>query len=139
MGQAPPPPWMPATPYFFEGGPAPAVPGPAPPYVQHMCTTMPPPQIAVSSAPGGKSGAGAVRATPSPHAPPHSSNTTTVMSSTSAVVSSSEIPPQNYEVEYHLHQGEVISFQLGDGRVEIIPGKKLLKRKINWLIFVDVV
>ena len=38
-------------------------------------------------------------------------------------VNFSEIPPQNYEVEYHLHQGEVISFQLGDGRVEIIPGK----------------
>jgi hypothetical protein len=30
--------------------------------------------------------------------------------------------PQEYEVEYHLHQGEVISLQLGDGRVQIIPG-----------------
>ena len=31
--------------------------------------------------------------------------------------------PHEYEVEYHLHQGEVISLQLGDGRVQIIPGK----------------
>ena len=66
IGQAPPPPWMaaPSPAYFYEAGPVPPGPpvppmagvgptvptGPAPPYMQHMCTTMPPPQIAVSSA-----------------------------------------------------------------------------------------
>ena len=142
--------------YFYEAGPVPPGPpvppmagvgptvptGPAPPYMQHMCTTMPPPQIAVSSAgtpaggppggPGGKNATGLVgggRGTPSPHAPPppppnHTSTATTV-STSSSIVSSSEIQPQNYEVEYHLHQGEVISFTLSDGRVEIIPGKKI--------------
>ena len=57
----------------------------------------------------------------------------TTVNTNSTVVSSSEqaaasVPamhppgPQEYEVEYHLHQGEVISLQLGDGRVQIIPG-----------------
>ena len=55
------------------------------------------------------------------------------VNASSTVVSSSESvqqtvgpalhQPHEYEVEYHLHQGEVISLQLGDGRVQIIPGK----------------
>ena len=176
IGQAPPPPWMaaPSPAYFYEAGPVPPGPpvppmagvgptvptGPAPPYMQHMCTTMPPPQIAVSSAgitpapvvPGGPGGgknaatglsAGGGRGTPSPHAqppplppPPNHTSTATTVSTSSSIVSSTEIQPQNYEVEYHLHQGEVISFTLSDGRVEIIPGKKkYLKKKIPKYIF----
>ena len=160
--------------YFYEAGPVPPGPpvppmagvgptvptGPAPPYMQHMCTTMPPPQIAVSSAgitpapvvPGGPGGgknaatglsAGGGRGTPSPHAqppplppPPNHTSTATTVSTSSSIVSSTEIQPQNYEVEYHLHQGEVISFTLSDGRVEIIPGKKkYLKKKYLSIYF----
>jgi hypothetical protein len=49
-----------------------------------------------------------------------------------STVNSSEVQPQQYEVEYHLHQGEMISLQLGDGRVEIIPGKPTTKLTIVW-------
>jgi hypothetical protein len=61
----------------------------------------------------------------SPPPPPNHTSTATTVSTSSSMVSSSEIQPQNYEVEYHLHQGEVISFTLSDGRVEIIPGKRI--------------
>ena len=131
MGQ-PPPGWIPATPYFYEqGAPHPQGGAHAPPYVQHMCTIPPPPHVVGSSA--NKSGGG--RATPS----------TVTSNSNTSLMSSGEVqpqpaavvtgppgppggpgqPPQEYEVEYHLHQGEVISLQLGDGRVQIIPGKTM--------------
>lgn len=140
----PPPGWIPApqaaTPYFYEQGaqPPPHPQGPGnPPYVPHMCTMPPPtaPHVVVSSGNkplnvGGKGGQGATSPASAPSA---IANTVNAISST--VVSSSEsvqhqqggpVPvhgPQEYEVEYHLHQGEVISLQLGDGRVQIIPGK----------------
>ena len=142
----PPPGWIPApqaaTPYFYEQGaqPPPHPQGPGnPPYVPHMCTMPPPtaPHVVVSSGNkplnvGGKGGQGATSPASAPSA---IANTVNAISST--VVSSSEsvqhpqagpVPvhgPQEYEVEYHLHQGEVISLQLGDGRVQIIPGKTI--------------
>ena len=104
MGQPPPPTWV--TPYYFDGA---AAPGPHGYAVPHMCT-MPPPPAATSA--GAGQGKGGGRVTPS---------TTSVTSA-----GGSEQPqsiPSPYEVEYHLHSGEHITFPLGDGRVEIIAGK----------------
>lgn len=123
----PPPPWISATPYFFDqSGGATVPPGGAPPFVHHMCT-MPPPHLVPTSG-GMKNGGG--RATPSP------SNVASPTASTgnSVVSNSSEVQHQQYEVEYHLvRQGEVVSLQLGDGRVEIIPGKPIyvIARKLS--------
>jgi hypothetical protein len=32
---------------------------------------------------------------------------------------------QQHVVNYHVHQGEVISLQLGDGNMQVIPGRTL--------------
>lgn len=114
MGQ-PPPGWVPAGPYIYAGaGENPA------PFVQHMCT-MPPPQVVVSSSASSSRPTSSSRSTTAV-----SSSVSSTVSSNSTVVSSSEVhQPQEYEVEYHLHQGEVIQLQLGDGRVQIIQGKTL--------------
>lgn len=114
MGQ-PPPPWISGTPYFFDQSGAGPPGGAAPPFVQHMCSMPPPPHLVPTSI---KNGGG--RATPSP-------SSSVAVSSSNSVVNSSEVQLQQYEVEYHLvRQGEVVSLQLGDGRVEIIPGKDFI-------------
>lgn len=121
MGQPPPPGWVP---YFYEQGSGPhpsgGTPGP-PPFVQHMCT-IPPPQVVVSSATG--KGAGARSATPSACVVSSSSDhAQTVQPNVAVAGGHTSQSGQEYEVEYHLHQGEMITLELGDGRVQIIPGK----------------
>lgn len=133
MGQ-PPPTWV--TPYYFDGGPGggahppPTAAAPGghhhPHYMQHMCTMPPPPPTTVSS--NSKGGGG--RVTPS--------SSTNVTSATSEQPPPPAGPPQNFEVEYHLHSGEVISLQLGDGRVEIIPGKRLSAIYVLAFVFCNV-
>ncbi len=130
----PPPPWgVQQPPYYYdmEGHPAPPPPPGAYPLPPHMCPPAgvppppgapPPPQVVVSSASGKEQTAPQApppggRYAPSPHSvpPPPPAN--------APPDGAAGGTPQSYEVEYHLHQGEVISLQLGDGRVEIIPGK----------------
>ena len=91
-----------------------------------MCTMPPPPPTTVSS--NSKGGGG--RVTPS--------SSTNVTSATSEQPPPPAGPPQNFEVEYHLHSGEVISLQLGDGRVEIIPGKRLSAIYVLAFVFCNV-
>ena len=122
----------------------------APPYDQGVYVhppTGPPPNAGVR--PSGKGGSGG-RYTPSPHSVSGSSSPNSFCQNAAAAAAAAAaagnaplvtpIPASSavnsgggsgggggnnnqHVVNYHVHQGEVISLQLGDGQVQVIPGR----------------
>ena len=81
---------------------------------------------------GGSGGANnGGRFTPSPHSVTSGSSSPSSFCQPAAVAGNASTNANGqHVVNYHVHQGEVISLQLGDGKVQVIPGKTETKQLV---------
>lgn len=90
------------------------------PYDVPTIVQAPPPNQASPPAPRG-------RYTPSPHSVSGSSSPSSFCQTSNSTTTATTTTANGgqHVVNYHVHQGEVISLQLGDGQVQVIPGRKI--------------